>query len=53
MIEMCKRDILEADVRVDEEGGAEEGVGGGVQRAGGKGSDGQGDEGARHDSARG
>lgn len=45
-----KRDILEANVRVDEKSGAESGVSDWVQRASGKGSDGQGDESGGHQS---
>lgn len=37
-------DVAEASVGVDKDGGGEDGVHGGVERAGGEGSDGQGNE---------
>ena len=43
------RDVLEADVRVQDQQGAQDGVGDGVQRAGSKGSNGEGHEASSDD----
>ena len=43
-------DSLKANVRVDDESGTEESIHGGVEGAGGKGSNGQRDEGSGHES---
>ena len=42
----CRGDSLKANVRVDDESGTEESIHGGVEGAGGKGSNGQRDEGS-------
>lgn len=46
-------DVLEAGVRVDEEGGAQDGIHGGVERAGGERSDGKGDQGRSDETVKG
>ncbi len=42
---MLSGDVLKANVRVYDQSGTENGVGNGVERAGGEGSDGEGNEG--------